>query len=159
MTLAMATLSLGVVFVSILARRLACRNRELERQVSNQSIEAPPQERPTLQEDKEPVVHADVKDAEQLRKMAMRKVELLTADNPVRDRATQLLSIIDNEEFTQMLASPAASQLTRTDKLYLLLFVSGLTVEDIATIQSIEVYSVYTAKYRIRKKLGDEFII
>lgn len=159
MTLAMATLSLGVVFVSILARRLACRNRELEQKVSNQSTNTQLQCQSTAHENKEVVVHTDLKDAEQLRRMAMRKVELLPADNPVRDRATQLLNVIDNEDFAQMLASSSASQLTRTDKLYLLLFMSGLSVEDIATIQSIEVYSVYTAKYRIRKKLGEEFII
>ena len=44
------------------------------------------------------------------------------------------------------------------EKKYLLLFMEGKSTEEIAAIMHVEPNSVYTMKYRIRKKFPDDYI-
>ena len=49
------------------------------------------------------------------------------------------------------------SKLTTMDKRYILCFAAGMTVEQIADFMCLEAASVYTVRYRIRKKMGSEY--
>ena len=43
------------------------------------------------------------------------------------------------------------------DKRYILCFAAGMTVEQIADFMCLEPASVYTVRYRLRKKFGSEY--
>ena len=48
-------------------------------------------------------------------------------------------------------------KITTMDKRYVLCFAAGMTVEEIADFMSLESASVYTVRYRLRKKFGSEY--
>ena len=48
-------------------------------------------------------------------------------------------------------------KITTMDKRYILCFAAGMTVEEIADFMSLESASVYTVRYRLRKKFGSEY--
>ena len=50
-----------------------------------------------------------------------------------------------------------AKKLTTMDKRYILCFAAGMTVENIADLMSLEPASVYTVRYRLRKKFSLEY--
>ena len=50
-----------------------------------------------------------------------------------------------------------AKKLTTMDKRYILCFAAGMTVEEIADFMSLESASVYTVRYRLRKKFSIEY--
>jgi tetratricopeptide (TPR) repeat protein len=50
-----------------------------------------------------------------------------------------------------------AKKLTTMDKRYILCFAAGMTVENIADLMSLEPASVYTVRYRLRKKFSSEY--
>ena len=49
-------------------------------------------------------------------------------------------------------------KLTTMDKRYILCFAAGMTVEDIADFMSLEPASVYTVRYRLKKKFCSEYL-
>lgn len=49
------------------------------------------------------------------------------------------------------------TKLTTMDKRYVLCFAAGMSVEQIADFMCLEAASVYTVRYRIRKKMGSEY--
>ena len=49
-------------------------------------------------------------------------------------------------------------KLTTMDKRYILCFAAGMTVEDIADFMSLEPASVYTVRYRLKKKFSSEYL-
>lgn len=49
------------------------------------------------------------------------------------------------------------TKLTTMDKRYILCFAAGMSVEQIADFMCLEAASVYTVRYRIRKKMGSEY--
>lgn len=53
----------------------------------------------------------------------------------------------------------AIKPLSNMEKKYLLLFMEGKSTEEIAAIMHVEPNSVYTMKYRIRKKFPDDYIL
>ena len=48
-------------------------------------------------------------------------------------------------------------KITTMDKRYILCFAAGMTVEEIADFMSLEPASVYTVRYRLRKKFTSEY--
>jgi hypothetical protein len=48
-------------------------------------------------------------------------------------------------------------KITVMDKRYILCFAAGMTVEDIADFMSLEPASVYTVRYRLKKKFPTEY--
>jgi hypothetical protein len=48
-------------------------------------------------------------------------------------------------------------KITTMDKRYILCFAAGMTVEEIADFMSLESASVYTVRYRLRKKFGSAY--
>ena len=48
-------------------------------------------------------------------------------------------------------------KITTMDKRYILCFAAGMSVEEIADFMCLEAASVYTVRYRIRKKMGSEY--
>jgi DNA-binding CsgD family transcriptional regulator len=48
-------------------------------------------------------------------------------------------------------------KITTMDKRYNLCFAAGMTVEEIADFMSLEPASVYTVRYRLRKKFGSDY--
>ena len=50
-----------------------------------------------------------------------------------------------------------AKKLTTMDKRYILCFAAGMTVEEIADFMSLEPASVYTVRYRLRKKFSSDY--
>ncbi len=48
-------------------------------------------------------------------------------------------------------------KITTMDKRYILCFAAGMTVEEIADFMSLEPASVYTVRYRLRKKFGSDY--
>ena len=50
-----------------------------------------------------------------------------------------------------------AKKITTMDKRYILCFAAGMTVENIADLMSLEPASVYTVRYRLRKKFSIEY--
>ena len=48
------------------------------------------------------------------------------------------------------------TKITTMDKRYILCFAAGMTVEKIADFMCLEPASVYTVRYRLRKKFGSE---
>lgn len=59
------------------------------------------------------------------------------------------------EQLTPLFAT-SLDTLTIVDKKYIVCFVADIPVRDIATMFNMEAASVYTARYRIRKKFGAE---
>ena len=49
------------------------------------------------------------------------------------------------------------TKITTMDKRYILCFAAGMTVEQIADFMCLEPASVYTVRYRLRKKFGSEY--
>lgn len=60
---------------------------------------------------------------------------------------------------TNAILQEADKPLSPTEKKYLQLFVEGKTTEVISEIMHVEPSSVYTMKYRIRKKFPESFIL
>ena len=52
----------------------------------------------------------------------------------------------------------AKHKLTESDKRYMICFIVGMSMADIATIFHVEPTSLYTMKYRIKKKFPPELI-
>jgi hypothetical protein len=50
-----------------------------------------------------------------------------------------------------------AKKITTMDKRYILCFAAGMTVEHIADLMSLEPASVYTVRYRLRKKFSSDY--
>lgn len=48
-------------------------------------------------------------------------------------------------------------KITTMDKRYILCFAAGMTVEEVADFMSLEPASVYTVRYRLRKKFGSDY--
>ena len=60
---------------------------------------------------------------------------------------------------TKTILQAAAKPLSPTEKKYLQLFVEGKSTEEISEIMHVEPSSVYTMKYRIRKKFPSDYIL
>jgi hypothetical protein len=49
------------------------------------------------------------------------------------------------------------NKITTMDKRYILCFAAGMTVDEIADFMSLEPASVYTVRYRLRKKFSSDY--
>lgn len=58
---------------------------------------------------------------------------------------------------TESLLSSAIKPLSTTEKKYFILFMEGKSTDEIASAMGVEPSSVYTMKYRIRKKFPADF--
>ncbi len=74
----------------------------------------------------------------------------LTEDTPYREEAIQAVQQVDNVRIANLFRQ--APQLTAMDKRYIVCFEARLTVEQIAVLFRIAPASVYTVRYRMRKK-------
>ncbi len=61
-------------------------------------------------------------------------------------------------KFDEILSS-AVKPLSINEKKYFLLFLDGKTTDEIAAAMHVEPSSVYTMKYRIRKKFPDDYLL
>lgn len=74
----------------------------------------------------------------------------LTENTPYREEAIQAVQQVDNVRIANLFRQ--APQLTAMDKRYIVCFEARLTVEQIAVLFRIAPASVYTVRYRMRKK-------
>lgn len=77
-------------------------------------------------------------------------VKQLPATTDYRDAVLENLRKLDPSEWTLLFAK--AKRLTMMDKRYILCFAAGMTVEQVSHLFHIEEASVYTVRYRLRKK-------
>ena len=71
------------------------------------------------------------------------------------DRVVTKLRELDLEHIQVLLSH--GKKITLMDKRYVLCFAAGMTVDEIADFMSLEPASVYTVRYRLRKKFGSEY--
>ncbi len=80
----------------------------------------------------------------------------------VKRKYLDQLAAIDAAKLEETLVS-LPDTVTPMDMKYIVCFMAGIDLQDISTMFSIEPASVYTVRYRIRRKLGDgtlsEFLI
>lgn len=70
-------------------------------------------------------------------------------------RAVQQLRSLDLSHIQMMLSH--GQKITTMDKRYILCFAAGMSVEEIADFMSLEPASVYTVRYRLRKKFSSDY--
>ena len=75
-------------------------------------------------------------------------------------RSNRPLTVQESSSVQQpSIIQSAIKPLSKMEKKYLLLFLEGKSTEEIAAIMHVEPNSVYTMKYRIRKKYPDDYIL
>lgn len=75
-------------------------------------------------------------------------------------RANQPFQVADtNPPSAHSIFQDAVKPLSNMEKKYLLLFMEGKTTEEVSASMHVEPSSVYTMKYRIRKKFPDGYIL
>ena len=87
---------------------------------------------------------------ELLRDNLIQQLQALPAETPYKEPTIQRLKSLDTKRLSNLFTQ--GRQLTNMDKRYLLCFAAGMTVEQIAHLFHIEPASVYTVRYRLRKK-------
>ena len=80
----------------------------------------------------------------------IQQLQALPAETPYKESTIQRLKSLDTKRLSNLFTQ--GRQLTNMDKRYLLCFAAGMTVEQIAHLFHIEPASVYTVRYRLRKK-------
>ena len=80
----------------------------------------------------------------------IQQLQALPAEKPYKEPTIQRLKSLDTKRLSNLFTQ--GRQLTNMDKRYLLCFAAGMTVEQIAHLFHIEPASVYTVRYRLRKK-------
>lgn len=80
----------------------------------------------------------------------IQQLQALPAETPYKEPTIQRLKSLDTKRLSNLFTQ--GRQLTNMDKRYLLCFAAGMTVEQIAHLFHIEPASVYTVRYRLRKK-------
>ena len=80
----------------------------------------------------------------------IQQLRALPAETPYKEPTIQRLKSLDTKRLSNLFTQ--GRQLTNMDKRYLLCFAAGMTVEQIAHLFHIEPASVYTVRYRLRKK-------
>lgn len=80
----------------------------------------------------------------------IQQLQALPAETPYKEPTIQRLKSLDTKRLSNLFMQ--GRQLTNMDKRYLLCFAAGMTVEQIAHLFHIEPASVYTVRYRLRKK-------
>lgn len=93
------------------------------------------------------------REKEQMRYTAA--VEALVEGNP---KVRQLTKAVDLSLAKNIFHS-SLKPLSTVERRYILLFMSGTSAEDIASAMNVETSSVYTMKYRIKKKFPKEFAL
>lgn len=87
------------------------------------------------------------------------KLQVETSELPHRlqERYLNALAHFDKKRFEEV-GHMARRALTESDKRYMICFIVGMSITDIATIFHVEPTSLYTMKYRIKKKFPPELI-
>lgn len=98
------------------------------------------------------------KNIEILRDRLIGDFSSLPDSSGVRDKAIKALKATDAAK-TAAIVESAPKQLSAIDKKYIICFMAGLNAEEIARLFNIETESVYTVRYRIRKKFGGRDIL
>ena len=80
----------------------------------------------------------------------IQQLQALPAETPYKEPTIERLKSLDTKRLSNLFTQ--GRQLTNMDKRYLLCFAAGMTVEQIAHLFHIEPASVYTVRYRLRKK-------
>ena len=80
----------------------------------------------------------------------IQQLQALPEETPYKEPTIQRLKSLDTKRLSNLFTQ--GRQLTNMDKRYLLCFAAGMTVEQIAHLFHIEPASVYTVRYRLRKK-------
>lgn len=85
------------------------------------------------------------------------QVESSELPTSLQERYLNALAHFDKRRFEEV-GSMAKHRLTESDKRYMICFIVGMSMADIATIFHVEPTSLYTMKYRIKKKFPPELI-
>lgn len=93
-----------------------------------------------------------VEPLEVLREGLLRQIDELPARTPFKTDARRRMQELNLSVFKQMIVD--ATELSVMDKRYLMCFAAGLSAEQTADIFCISPASVYTVRYRIKKKNG-----
>ncbi len=80
----------------------------------------------------------------------IQQLQAQPADTPYRETTIERLKSLEANQITSLFAQ--GRQLTNMDKRYILCFASGMSADQIAHLFHIETASVYTVRYRLRKK-------
>lgn len=80
----------------------------------------------------------------------IQQLQAQPADTPYRETTIERLKSLEANQITSLFAR--GKQLTNMDKRYILCFAAGMSADQIAHLFHIETASVYTVRYRLRKK-------
>ncbi|MGN1239449.1 MAG: hypothetical protein ACI4TV_01075, partial [Paludibacteraceae bacterium] len=80
----------------------------------------------------------------------IQQLQAQPADTPYKDTTIERLKSLETSRMTSLFAQ--GRQLTNMDKRYILCFAAGMSADQIAHLFHIETASVYTVRYRLRKK-------
>lgn len=94
-------------------------------------------------------------DVENIKSLLIDELRRLPSSATFRDEAISRIVSTD-PELVRGLWEGATQRLTTMDKKYSILFLSGMSYSDIAHLQNVETASVYTVRYRLRKKLSSD---
>lgn len=90
-------------------------------------------------------------------KEVKQQVETSELPRGLQERYLNALAHFDRRRFEEV-GHMARRTLTESDKRYMICFIVGMSMADIATIFHVEPTSLYTMKYRIKKKFPPELI-
>lgn len=90
-------------------------------------------------------------------KEVKQQVESSELSPNLQSRYLSALDHFDKRRFEEV-GHMAKRDLTETDKRYMICFIVGMSITDIATIFHVEPTSLYTMKYRLKKKFPPELI-
>lgn len=90
-------------------------------------------------------------------KEVRQQVESSELPTNVQERYLNAIAHFDKRRFEEV-RNMAKRTLTESDKRYMICFIVGMSITDIATVFHVEPTSLYTMKYRIKKKFPPELI-
>jgi len=142
----------GLVILVVLAVLLAIwyRKRGVEEELYAKALEADN----IYQAWQKEVVANDVEPMELIRRGLIDQVSRMPSKTAYKSEAIDRLQRLDLSLFLQMLRQ--GENLSTMDKRYLMCFAAGLSAEQVGELFSIEPASVYTVRYRIRKKFPSD---
>ncbi len=105
------------------------------------------------------ILHAASRIVPSIKQWTEVKKQVESSELPVslQERYLNALAHFDKQRFEEV-GSMAKHKLTESDKRYMICFIVGMSMADIATIFHVEPTSLYTMKYRIKKKFPPELI-
>lgn len=148
-TVALLLAALALVLTLRISR---LKKQEYEQRLYEMALEAEAQKQERRRLEENTCTGSDI---DRVRIMLISELERLPDSTSYKSDALSRLASVDND-IIKSLWDSAVQKLTLMDKKYSILFLSGMRYDDIASFQNVETASVYTVRYRLRRKLGPQ---